>query len=392
MTYFFVLGNNPALSLAELVAVLPCRDGRLVDKDLFVWETNHEIVPETLIKRLGGTIKIGIFEKMTVTGQDLLEPIVALCNKVSKKNPGKFNFGLSDYGRQNLKLLPIGLSVKKRLKDLGIMSRLVTSRERNLSSVVVEQNKLLTKGIEVVLAADGGKVLIGQTLAVQDFKGLSKRDYGRPARDDASGMLPPKIAQIMINLALAGQSDGLILDPFCGSGTVLQEALLLGFKEVTGTDLSPKAIADAKENIAWLKSRWPDLESAKVNIFLKNATKLSESFKANSVTAIVSEPYLGPQRGWHDLKLVKEELEALYTKSLQEFEKVLKPHGRVVMVWPMFFGNNRINPDYKAFRLINELPEAWQNDPAVKLTTRGTVVYGRAGQKVFREIVVLEKK
>ncbi len=391
MTYFFILGSNPTLSLAELSAVLPCQDGRLVNKDLFIWETENEIVPENLIKNLGGTIKIGVFEKMVVAKQDLNEPILAICSKAAKKSSGKLNFGLSDYGDSALKLLPIGLTIKKKLSEAGVNSRLVTSREKNLSSVVVEQNKLLKKGVEIVLASDGGRTFIGRTLAVQAFKDLSKRDYGRPARDDASGMLPPKLAQIMINLAEIKDYNSLILDPFCGSGTVAQEALLMGFNNIAATDLSPKAIDDTKENIAWLKEKFA-LSGIKTNIFLKNATKLSESFKPESVAAIICEPYLGPQRGWHDLKIVKDELEELYTKSFKEFAKILKPHGRVVMIFPMFFGNKPINPDYYQFEIKNSLPDELKNNPLIKLTQRNTIVYGRAGQKVFREIVVLEKK
>jgi hypothetical protein len=38
-------------------------------------------------------------------------------------------------------------------------------------------------------------------MALQDFESYSKRDYGRPARDPRTGSLPPKLAQILINLA-----------------------------------------------------------------------------------------------------------------------------------------------------------------------------------------------
>lgn len=391
MIYFFVLGNNPALSLAELSAVLPCQDGALISNEVFIWETGNEIVPEKLIKVLGGIIKIGVFEKTAPNQANLIDPMLAICNKASQKTTGKFNFGISNYGQQPLPVESIGLTLKKKLKEHEISSRLVTSQGKTLSSVVVEQNKLLTKGVEIVLAADGGKILVGRTLAVQDFKNLSKRDFGRPVRDDRSGMLPPKVAQIMLNLAEVKNFNGIILDPFCGSGTILQEALLLGFTKVAGTDLSSKAIADTKENITWLKDKY-GLEGAKTDIFIKNVIKLSESFKPESVEAIVCEPYLGPQRGWSDMKLVKKELEDLYSQALREFSKILKPHGRVVMIWPKFFGDKQINPDYYKFEIKNSLPEEWKKWPGVKVTERNTIVYGRAGQKVFREIVVLEKK
>jgi tRNA G10 N-methylase Trm11 len=92
------------------------------------------------------------------------------------------------------------------------------------------------------------------------------------------------------------------------------------------------------------------------------------------------------------MKLVKKELEDLYSQALREFSKILKPHGRVVMIWPKFFGDKQINPDYYKFEIKNSLPDDWKKWPGVKVTERNTIVYGRAGQKVFREIVVLEKK
>ncbi len=393
MTYFFVLGNNPTISLMELAAILPNHEARLLGQNFLIWESGHELQPQTLIKKLGGVIKIGEIKKILPAKQDSQPALFGILKK-SNQNlaiSGKFNFGLSYYGEQKLPTLAWGLELKKKLKEEGLSSRLVTSKEANLSSVVVEQNKLLTKGCELVVASDGGQLFIGQTLAVQAFKDLSKRDYGRPARDDASGMLPPKLAQIMLNLAGINENSGLILDPFCGSGTILQEALLMGAKDVVGSDISPKAIADTKENLAWLKEKY-SLSDRGIKVFLKNATKLSESFKPGQVTAIITEPYLGPQRGWHDLKVVKEELEFLYTAALGEFVKILPSKARVVMIWPSFFGNQLLKPSYNAFKIINFFPEDWQKWPGVKLTTRGTVIYGRSGQKVFREIVVLEKK
>ena len=76
---------------------------------------------------------------------------------------------------------------------------------------------------------------------VQNISAYAMRDQKRPKRDAFVGMLPPKLAQIMINLALGDQEpkDKLLLDPFCGTGVLLQEALLMGLK-VYGTDLSQK--------------------------------------------------------------------------------------------------------------------------------------------------------
>lgn len=398
MKYFFVLGNNTALSVAELAAVLDLREAELLAPDFLITETDNEINPETLMKGLGGTIKIGVVrQEVEATGgkgdkENLFEAVKRLITKkkaVSRE--GKFNFGFSDYGSTTFDKKDLGLKLKKYFSEQRISSRFVTSREKTLSSVVVTQNKLLFRGVEIVLAESSGRILIGETLAVQPFKDLSRRDYGRPARDDLSGMLPPKLAQIMINLAKAKDMDAPIIDPFCGSGTILSEALLKGYRNLFGSDISPKAINDTRQNINWLKETYK-IENAKIKLAIKNVANLSKFIKAGSAAAIVTEPYLGPQRGLIDFKAVARNLEELYALALEEFHKVLAKSGRVVMIWPLFYGQKPISPVLEGFRLINVLPEQFQESKFIKKNSRPTIIYGRPGQKVYREIVVLEKE
>jgi len=76
----------------------------------------------------------------------------------------------------------------------------------------VEENDLLASGGEHVLMGVEGKLMIGQTEAVQPYKQWSARDFGRPARDPKSGMLPPKLARLMINLSGVDPKGKTILD------------------------------------------------------------------------------------------------------------------------------------------------------------------------------------
>ncbi|MFA7088170.1 MAG: hypothetical protein WC146_02410, partial [Patescibacteria group bacterium] len=256
MKYYFVLGTNTALSVAELSAVLDLRNFKLLAADFLIGEIDREINVEDLMKKLGGMIKIGCIVSDIKSGDDsrLISEIFNVAKKKQLKNAGgKFNFGISDYGSRNFNKKDFGLKLKKYFSDAAISSRFVVSREKTLSSVVVTQNKLLKNGIEIVLASDGDDILIGETLGVQMFKDLSLRDYGRPARDDLSGMLPPKLAQIMINLAQITDENAVIVDPFCGSGTVLSEAAVMGYKNLFGSDISFKAIEDSRRNISWVK-------------------------------------------------------------------------------------------------------------------------------------------
>jgi len=393
MKYFFVLGTNTALSIAEIFAVLSLKNPNLLAKDFLVVDSEREIEVKDLIKHLGGVIKIGrIVSELDIANNTELETEIKKIVEDRQLNSegGKFNFGFSDYGSRNFNKKDLGLKLKSYFKAKRISTRLVTSKEKNLSSVVITQNKLLRRGVEIILAADGPRILIGETLTVQPFKDLSLRDYGRPARDAFSGMLPPKLAQIMINLAQINDRDAVIIDPFCGSGTILSELALFGYKNLFGSDISSLAVDNTYKNINWLKELYK-LEEFKLKLHTKKVEVLSKFIKANFVSAIITEPFLGPQRGQINFTWLTRNLENLYSKALAEFFKVLKPAGRVVMIWPMFYGQRPISPDYTGFKILNMLPESLIDNKFIKKNTRATIIYGRPGQKVYREIVVLEK-
>jgi len=386
MKYFFALGNHPSLSGAEILAFFPENTGKMGQNGIFLLESEDKINAQKTIKVLGGTIKIGqiLFD---AKNNEIPKACLDLALESAPNFSGKFHFGFSNYANAPIDTKKLGMTIKTVLKENGRSCRWVMGKEQILSSVIVEQNYLLDKGMEIVFIRDNdGKLMIGQTLAVQPFKELSFRDYGRPTRDDKSGMLPPKLAQIMINLSRNGQKE-LILDPFCGSGTILSEALLMGYKSVAGTDISPKAIADTKENVEWIKQKF-NITAVKVDTKVISATEIDKYIKPKSVAAIVTEPYLGPQRGPHEIRKTIAELEQLYTQSLKAFTKIIKPHSRVVMIWPVFV---TFEQHKKKFIYINLQYPDWKVVEDGN-TQRKTWLYGREGQKVWREVVVLKLK
>ncbi len=383
---FFIFGNHPELSLAELKALIDCQKGQILNENVFYLPDAINLVPNSFIDSLGGTIKIGQVLKIFKFSEkkEALSFIKQLLINEAKNSENKFNFAFSDYSTS---FLPknFGLECKKELKKLNLSSRFVFSKESILSSVVVDQNKLIKKGIELIIASDSEKILIGKTEAVQDYKDFSKRDYGRPVRDDHSGMLPPKLAKIMVNLGGYPNEGSVLLDPFCGSGTILNEAVLSSYKKIIGADISKKAIGDSKINLDWLKKQY-NLDSIDARFINRSVLNLSKVIKENSVDFIVTEPYLGPQRNLSNIKQVIEELEELYTLSLKQFEIILKKEALVVMIWPVFLKQNYIEPDYSNWEIVEPIKKDWSS------SKRKTLVYGRLGQKVWREIVILRKK
>ena len=102
------------------------------------------------------------------------------------------------------------------------------------------------------------------------------------------------------------------------------------------------------------------------------------------------------QRNEKNIRQVVSELEDLYRQAILEFAKVLKPGGRVVMIWPVFklegfdiFLNSDRILNSSSLKIVN--PLLGFNNKTLCLTKRSTIVYGREGQKVWREVVSLKK-
>jgi tRNA (guanine10-N2)-dimethyltransferase len=384
MNYFFILGNHPALSLSELMAKIS-GEWQIVNDAVATLDYQGELAAD-LLDGLGGTIKfgkiMGQFKRLDeAAALDLADYLLSLA-----QDSGKINFGFSNYSSVSLNR-SFGLQIKRQLQAAGRSARWVVGRDKVLSSVIVEQNHLLTKGGEIVLWRSNDYWQWGITMGVQPFKLLSARDYGRPARDDRSGMLPPKLAQIMINLAGLQPGDTL-LDPFCGSGTILQEAALLKAGLVIGIDNSPQAINNSQENWAWFTNRWPVKTPAEFR--LGDASKVSQIL-SSKINRMVTEPYLGPARGQRNFSVIVKELELLYSQALHDWRSVIAKDGRVVMIWPIFISGAKryyVQPDICGWQIIGFSELAKKRWPQA-YSPSGQLVYNRPGQLVWRAIVGL---
>lgn len=403
MKYFFILGQNPTASVAEILSKISQKSDFKCSSSALVLDYKNSL-NFSFLDQLGGTKKFGKIIKV------IHKPSVFELKKLVPKFDKKIHFGFSIYKLDekisnkrlkslNKQIYKLGLELKNKLKEDNISSRFVTSKEIQLSSVIVQKNKLLGQGIEFVFLVDENKILLGQTLAVQKFQEYGFRDIKRPGRDILSGMLPPKLAKMMINFSQTKPSQTL-LDPFCGSGTILQEAILLGYKNIIGTDISGKAIKDTNDNLEWLKEKF-NLQKIQLKIFQCNVLELSENIKPNSVDYIITEPYLGPPLKGSEpkqkLESIVKELSGLYIQSFKEFKKVLKPDGRIVIIFPIFVFKNQnlhleiLNEIKKlGFKTINPIEKELVNKSCIQLTKCNSIVYSRPKQKVLREIFIFK--
>ncbi len=398
MKYAFVLGREPGLSTAELVAAIKVADASfeartaLYSPAIMIAETQKPL-DAAFFHTLGGSIKMA--EVLGVSTKNLEDDLFNVLNGLGATS---LDFGLSLYSldaapdkayralEHGLKAL--SLTLKKRLKEGGRSIRVVLNEAPALTSVQVDKNRLIEKGGEILLLVGQGAVRIARTIAVQAFEDFSERDFGRPAADAKSGMLPPKLARMMVNLASAPKNESL-LDAFCGSGTILTEAATLGYMKLIGSDISERAVSDTKKNTDWIKAQRGLRFEA--NLFQSDVKHLPEKLPPASVAAIVSEPYLGPplRGGESDQKIHFEYLElmGLYRRAFDAFSKILKPGGRVVFVFPVF-GTKHVNilrelEDY-GFRAEGLLPGTAVTTLNLKSSTG--MSYKRPDQRVGRDI------
>jgi len=389
-----MLGQSPDLAKEELKAVLSSKNDQieLIGPDFVLANTNKE--SKDLINILGGTIKIARYnqslDKLSNLDVFLWYDILEKNLKPDKKN----NFGFSLYNDSNDKSIQkIAFELKKLLKENKYKSRLVTSQDAILSSVVVSKNKLI--GNELLIIKHENKYMLALTEAVQDFVRYGWRDMKRPHRDDKSGMLPPKVAQMMVNLAEgldqsgeAGENKNKnLLDPFCGSGTVLQEAILLGYQNIYGSDINPRSVTETTENLNWLLENFK--AKANLKILESDIKNIDKKLDANSINTIVTEPFMGDARliarlnKTSDINKIKDELQILYTLAFEKFKKILSPKAMIVFVFPVFniAGQDIYTLDKK---IISQLGFEYKLDK--------DIIYNRPGQKVKRQITVWQNK
>lgn len=420
--YFFILGRYTTLSIAEIISFFNQKrityTLKILSEEAAIFLTDIELTGRFLMENLGGTVKAGrIIEEINLDedSQKLYQAFSAesLIRNFIPEGVRKVHFGLSIYSAENdtrnvaqlEKQLPeINTLIKKNLMERGVKAGFVRNKERNLSSVSVAKNNLLSKGFEIVLILGKDKLFTGRTLAVQEYGKFAYRDVGRPCRDKRSGIMPPKLARIMINLASVNH-DEILLDPFCGSGTILQEAVVLGYKNLIGSDISAKAISGSLKNIDWLFEKFSYLDRPSYNIkfFQSDIRFIADKVEKDSVGIIITEPYLGPplfkNPDINQAQKTTREIERLYIDSFYRFYKILKDKGIIVIIFPafeiagkIFFVDILEELRKIGFEQVNFFPRDIINNRVIKLTARNTILYGGKEQFVKREIIKLQKK
>jgi tRNA G10 N-methylase Trm11 len=190
----------------------------------------------------------------------------------------------------------------------------------------------------------------GETVAVSNPYDFKKRDTGRPKQRPELSISPSR-ARILVNLSQARES---ILDPFCGIGTIGQEAILAGVQRVYMGDIDKKAVEWTKLNLEWARKAFK--KKASITVKTMDAKNLS----LHGIQAIATEPDLGPKMryrpGKHDGTQIIHYLTSLYRTFFKSAHNVLIANGRLAVVLPCInttAGKIFVNKRFEGYRPID---------------------------------------
>jgi putative N6-adenine-specific DNA methylase/tRNA (guanine6-N2)-methyltransferase len=151
------------------------------------------------------------------------------------------------------------------------------------------------------------------------------------------------VAYGLLNLAGALSKPGTVLDPFCGSGTILLEAAaLLPEAELYGLDIREEAVEGTRRNL--------ESAGAGERAFLQqgDARELSRLLPPSSADYLITDPPLGIRLG----KGIN--YYALFSTLLREADTVLTGRGRIVLLTMRHRGIlNRVVKESDAFRILH---------------------------------------
>ncbi len=367
MKYLFVLGRNIELSVEEIKSFFE-KEGinfKIISKFSNGILIETERILRGIIDKLGGVISIGevlstgSFEKISESLDN--KPLYNV--RGNKLNYVVFNFNGKEFDR-------VAFYLKNRFRREGLKAT-----EKKPTGRISLQNGEEVSKVSSSLIDEQYFVFednFGRIIEETDYEKIEKRDMGKPVRRSELS-ISPRLAKILINLSQVKQGE-ILLDPFCGVGTILQEALLQNINAI-GVDKNKKAIDCAELNLKWFN--FPEKNYKLIN-------EDSSKFKIPEVNGVATEPELGElQKRMPSEKRAKEiteEFENLMIGVLKNLKKNV--HGRIVFTAPLIQAEKkRISCDFNKI--------AFQS--GLRIVKGFPINEFRENSIVGRSVVVMEK-
>lgn len=389
--FLFIFGKDPELSKVELSSYLTTSNITFkieANNDRFcILDVDGDFDSVNIMQNLGGILRIG---KLIAWSNYLSDNFA----KSIEIYTSKFNYAISSLGMSKYEYELHEDILKNHFKDSKIKAYIKNNHPKNIDFNMIDPKIYnswnLDLGFELIILKHNESYYYFKTNSATDPKDYEERDLKRPNRVETHAT-SPRISQMLVN-CLGLEEDSVIIDPFCGTGTLLIEALLKGYGAV-GIDNDLSLVQSSRENIEWAKNRF-GLTKASYNLIHGEAQ--NAKFNAN---ACVFEPYMGPFLrkipSQNDVFEIAYELEDIYSGLFENLKENLKPKSSVfdvVCILPYFktkegriIGINHEVFEKSGFSL------AKLNDDE-HLTSENPLEYGAAGGNfIGRRIYFLKK-
>jgi tRNA G10 N-methylase Trm11 len=198
---------------------------------------------------------------------------------------------------------------------------------------LLSERILSREAFDVVAFPYHGGFGLGPTVWVPDSATMRQRGTRKPIPHSDIAM-SPRLARTLVNLAglRPGQT---ILDPFCGSGTILIEAYAKSLR-CLGLDSRASRVQETRENLQWSGGGVSDKG---YDIRKGDARELSRMLRGSKVDAVVTEPLLLPRLDARPktstARAMIEESASVYNDALASMAESIHSEGRIVIVVPV---------------------------------------------------------
>jgi tRNA G10 N-methylase Trm11 len=341
--YFFIFGRNPKLSLAELSSYFISHSITSTkycsNHNFLILEITGKFNPHKTANDLAGTVKIGKIYIHTDQPTHLYD--LLLKNNFYLEDYKSLNYAISIYGMKLKNEQFFFDEFKKIYKKINQKASLKKPTPSGLCNSLARKNF-----VDIAICVKNSHYYIGRTLAAYNIKQNKIRYEQRPYIDETIGS-SVRFSRILVNLSQ--KRGGTLLDPFCGIGTVLQEALLSGF-DVIGSELEKERIKFCEANLKWVSQQY-QLHSPKMQLINSDIRELHTKLQKDSIDTVVTEPELGPllksTPTFNSTKSIISSLEDLYLDSFFNIDFLLKTGGTLVIVLPQIQTTNgkKLKPD-----------------------------------------------
>jgi tRNA G10 N-methylase Trm11 len=358
MKTFFILGRNPELSKAEISEFLRARDRSykeiLFENNLLIIDTDNG---EFDIQEFGGVMWLG-----NITFEGSSEEFEKYVDQNEIVPADKFSYSV--IGNQEEEILKEKFKKEKKRASVKHGRQQIQFQDGTKDK--------LAKADFLIIYHEHHKTIYFGT-ATQNYNNIEvkNRDMNKPVRRESLA-ISPRLSKILINLSGAKPKD-LVLDPFCGIGGILQEALLKNIN-VYGIDKDKQATEDAKTNLNWIKDKYNVKNTYKIEN--NNSTHASDM----QFSAIATETPLGKlltrKPNKNQSKQMVVDFEAYIIPILRRLKLVKKRSARIAITFPVI---QDIHTD------VNKI--AQKTNLKVRI---GPIFESRPDQFISRDIIVFE--